>query len=100
MANTKSARKQTRVSGRKRLRTKAVRSLCKTDVTKAEKVIFSGDIESAQKEVVAAITALDKAAEKKIIHPNNAARRKSRLMKKLNNIRTSAAPKGGTPAAA
>jgi len=34
--------------------------------------------------VVAAISSLDKAAEKGVIHPNNAARRKSRLIKKLN----------------
>jgi len=42
------------------------------------------DLESAQAAVVAAATALDKAAEKGVLHPNNAARRKSRLMKKLN----------------
>jgi small subunit ribosomal protein S20 len=38
--------------------------------------------------VVAAITSLDKAAEKGIIHPNNTARRKSRLMKKLNEAQS------------
>jgi len=43
-----------------------------------------GELESAQSMVMAAISSLDKAAEKGVIHPNNAARRKSRLMKKLN----------------
>ena len=84
MPVSKSAQKQVRVSERRRLRNKSVSSLCKTNITKAEKLIFSGELELAQKAVVAAITALDKAAEKGIIHPNNAARRKSRLMKKLS----------------
>ncbi len=73
-----------RVSEKRRLRNKSVRSLAKTNITKAEKLIFSGELEAAREAVVAAISSLDKAAEKGIIYPNNAARRKSRLMKKLN----------------
>tara|TARA_Y100000310_G_C20127553_1_gene554328 strand:+ start:221 stop:520 length:300 start_codon:yes stop_codon:yes gene_type:complete len=81
---TKSAQKQIQVTERRRLRNKSIRSLCKTNTTKAEKLILSGELEAAQKAVVATISSLDKAAEKGIIHPNNAARRKSRLMQKLN----------------
>ena len=88
MPVSKSAQKQVRVSERRRLRNKPISSLCKTNITKAEKLIFSGELELAQKAVVAAITSLDKAAEKRIIHPNNAARRKSRLMKKLNEAQS------------
>ena len=84
MPVTKSAEKQMRVAEKKRLHNKSIRSLCKTNITKAEKLIFSGELEVAQKAVVDAISSLDKAAEKGVIHPNNAARRKSRLMKKLN----------------
>jgi len=84
---TKSAQKQVRVTERRRLRNKSIRSRCKTNITKAERLIFSGELESAQKAVVAAISSLDKAAEKGVIHPNNAARRKARLMKKLNGVR-------------
>ena len=84
MPRIKSAQKQVRVAKRKRLRNKSVRSLCKTNITKAERLIFLGELESAQAAVVAAISSLDKAAEKGVLHPNNAARRKSRLMKKLN----------------
>ena len=84
MPGSKSAQKQERVAERRRLRNKSVCSRCKTNITKAERLIFSGELESAREAVVAAITSLDKAAEKGIIHPNNAARRKSRLMKKLN----------------
>jgi small subunit ribosomal protein S20 len=81
---TKSAEKQVRVSARKRLRNQPIRTRCKTNITKAERLIFSGKLEEAQKAVIVAISSLDKAAEKGIIHPNNAARRKARLMKKLN----------------
>ena len=84
MPVTKSAKKQVRVTERKRLRNRSIRSQVKTNITKAEKLIFSGELEAARKAVATAITSLDKAAKKKIIHPNNAARRKSRLMKKLN----------------
>ncbi len=79
-----------RVSGRKRLRNQPIRSQCKTVVSKAEKLIFSGKLDDAGKAVAEAISSLDKAAEKGIIHPNNAARRKSRLMKKLNSAQAPA----------
>ncbi len=79
-----------RVAERKQLRNKSVRSECKTSISKAEGLIFSGDLEAAQEAVSAAIRSLDKAAEKGIIHPNNAARRKARLMKKLNRAQSSA----------
>jgi len=82
-----------RVAERRRLRNKSIRSRCKSDITKAERLIFSGELELAQKAVVAAISSLDKAAEKGVIHPNNAARRKSRLMNKLNAARALPAAK-------
>jgi len=80
----KSSQKQVKVDERRRLRNKSIRSLCKTNITKAERLILLGELEAAQKVVMAAVISLDKAAEKGVIHPNNAARRKSRLMKKLN----------------
>ena len=98
MPVTKSAKKQMRVSERKRLRNQPIRSQCKTNITKAERLIFSGKLEEAQKAVVVAISSLDKAAEKGVIHPNNAARRKSRLMKKLNEAQVSSSGKDSTPA--
>ena len=81
---SKSAQKQVRVGGRRQVRNKSIRSQVKTNVAKAEKLIFSGELETARAAVVTATTSLDKAAEKGIIHSNNAARRKSRLVKKLN----------------
>jgi small subunit ribosomal protein S20 len=83
-----------RATKKRRLRNKTVRSLCKSRVTKAESLIFSGELEKGKEAVVAAISSLDKAAEKGIIHPNNAARRKSRLMKKLNEPQALSSTKG------
>jgi len=85
----KSAQKQARISEERRVRNKSIKSLTKTSVTKAEKLIFSGELETARQAVVETISSLDRAAEKKVIHPNNAARRKSRLMKKLNKAEAS-----------
>lgn len=98
MPSSRSARKQVRVTQRRRLRNQSIQSLCKTNITKAERLIFSGELESAQEAVVAAIGSLDRAAEKGVIHPNNAARRKSRLMKKLNEARTVSSAESPTPA--
>ena len=84
MPGDKSAQKQGRATERKRLENKSVRSRSKTSITKAERLIFAGELEAAKGAVVTAISSLDKAAKKGVIHPNNAARRKSRLMKKLN----------------
>lgn len=93
MPGNKAAQKKVGVAERKRIRNKSIRSQCKTNITKAERLIFSGELEAARKAVVAAISSLDKAAEKGVIHPNNAARRKSRLMNKLNQAQTSSLAK-------
>ena len=90
MPNTKSAIKMMRVAERRRVRNKSVRSAVKTYVRKAEGAI-AGAAEETPDAVRAAIRALDKAATKGVIHRNNAARRKSRLMKKLNQATASAA---------
>jgi len=84
LPRSKTVQKVARAAERRRLRNKSVRSTVKTRVTQAEKLILSNEPESAQQAVVAAISVLDKAARKRVIHPNTAARRKSRLMRKLN----------------
>ncbi|MGB9632686.1 MAG: 30S ribosomal protein S20 [Chloroflexaceae bacterium] len=82
MANTKSAKKRIRSNERKRQRNLMYRSRVKTMIKKAELSIYSGTPDEAL--VREALSTLDKAAVKGIIHKNNAARRKSRLMKKFN----------------
>ena len=84
MANTKSAIKRIRSSEKRRLRNRQVRTQARTYIKNAGALIEAGELEEAQKSVAQAIRALDKAAEKGIIPKNNAARRKSRLLRKLN----------------
>ncbi len=84
MANTRSAMKQIRSSARKRERNQVFRSRARTCINKTRRLIAEGKIEEAREEAQRAIVALDKAAEKGIIHKNKAARCKSRLMKRLN----------------
>jgi small subunit ribosomal protein S20 len=89
LPKSKSAEKAARAAERKQLRNKAVRSATKTHLTRAEKLISSKELEPAQQAVLAATSALDRAAKKGVIHPNTAARRKSRLMKKFNQANLS-----------
>ena len=84
MANTRSAIKQIRSSARKRERNRVFRSRARTLINKTRRLIAEGKIEEASEEAQLAIVALDKAAQKGIIHKNKAARCKSRLMKRLN----------------
>ena len=69
---SKSAQKQVRVSSRRRLRNKSVRSTLKTNITKAEKLLFTGEVGEAEKTIAEAVASLDRAASKGIIHDNNA----------------------------
>lgn len=89
MANTKTALKQWRVSLRKRARNRPAMRTVRTFV-RAARTAVDRKTEDAANAVVTAVQALDKAAQKKLIHRNNAARRKSRLMKRLNAATTTA----------
>lgn len=86
MARTKSAIKAIRTSEKKRLRGKSVRTATKTYVAKARETIENKEVEAAREAVATAISQLDSAAQKGVLHQNNAARRKSRLMKKFNAL--------------
>ena len=65
----------------------------KTGIARAEKLIFAGEMEAAKEVVAIAVASLDKAAEKGILHPNNTARRKSRLVRKWNKAQNLALDK-------
>lgn len=84
MPNIKSAIKRVKVSEKKRLRNKPIRSAVRTYIRTAERQIMASNMAASQEAVLRAVRALDKAASKGVIHRNNAARRKSRLMRKLN----------------
>lgn len=81
---TRSAEKAHRQSLKRHLRNRAVKSATKTAVKKANAAILSHDINAARDAVRAAIIALDKAAQKGVLHANNSARHKSRLLIKYN----------------
>jgi small subunit ribosomal protein S20 len=86
LANNKSSEKRIHVNEKKRLRNKPLRTTARTAVKKAETVVAAGDAETSLEAVKAAISNLDRVASKGVIHPNNAARRKSRLMAKYNQL--------------
>jgi small subunit ribosomal protein S20 len=83
LANIKSAIKRNKQNEKRRVRNRVYRGGARTFVKKARTSLQGKDLEVAQKDTLEAISALDKAAEKGAIHKNNAARRKSRLMKRL-----------------
>ena len=83
MANTKSAKKAVRVIARRQERNKSVRTEVKSIFKKANTAISTGDKESKTL-VQTAEAIIDRAASKGVMHKNKAARKKSRLAKKLN----------------
>ncbi len=85
MANTKSAQKAWRQGQSRAVRNQAARSAVRTYVKKAAEAV-SGSAEDAAVAVRAAVQALDRAAQRGIVHRNAAARRKSRLMARLHQL--------------
>lgn len=84
LANIKSAIKRNKQNEKRRLLNRVYRGSARTRVARARVAIEGDDPAAAKAATLAAISALDKAAQKGVIHKNNAARRKSRLMKRLN----------------
>lgn len=81
---TRSAAKAHRQSIKRRLRNRAVKTATKTAIKHANESIAGGDPEAAREAVRAAISTLDRAARKGVLHPNNAGRHKSRLLLRYN----------------
>ncbi len=86
LPNIKSAAKRMRQNEKRRLRNRWFRGRARTFSKKAVKAMEAGNLDEARAYVQMAIKALDKAAEKGILHKNNVARRKSRLMKRLHAL--------------
>src|ERR1700682_5271832 len=100
MANTQSAKKRVRASLRKRDRNPPPRSAVKTLVSRARRPALPEAASLTSEDVRRAISALDKAAEKGVLHANNASRRKARLMSALAKLAPAAtAPKTATKTA-
>jgi len=82
--NIKSAIKRVEVARIRTLRNAAVKSNLKTTIKKFKQAVVSGDQELAKVNLVKAISTLDKAAKKGVIHKNAAARKKSKLQRLYN----------------
>ncbi|HEX6261842.1 MAG TPA: 30S ribosomal protein S20 [Actinomycetota bacterium] len=84
MANIQSQIKRNRQNERRRVRNKAVRTRLKTEAKRTLEVAEQGDLEAARSAYRKTARELDRAASKGVLHPRTAARRKSRLAKRLN----------------
>ena len=83
MANIKSAIKRNKQNEKRRLRNRVYRGSARTFVARARVALARQDLETAESATMAAVSALDKAAQKGVIHKNNPALRNSMLMKRL-----------------
>ncbi|HHY13616.1 MAG TPA: 30S ribosomal protein S20 [Thermoanaerobacterales bacterium] len=85
MANLKSSKKRVKVNRTKNLQNNIVRTSVRTAIKKFERALLDGNIEEAEKNLINAVSKLDKAATRGVIHKNTAARKKSSLYRKFNN---------------
>ena len=83
MANIKSQIKRNRQNDKRRLRNRVYRGAARTAVKNTRAAMLTGDPETSRTALLAAISQLDRAAQKGVLHKNNVARRKSRLMRQF-----------------
>ncbi|MGI6715841.1 MAG: 30S ribosomal protein S20 [Eubacteriales bacterium] len=86
MPNIKSAKKRVRVTETKTLQNKMYKSALKTSIKKFKSAVAAGDKTLAQATYTEAVSMVDKAVSKGILHENNAARKKSQYTKLLNTL--------------
>ncbi|NOY99471.1 MAG: 30S ribosomal protein S20 [Chloroflexi bacterium] len=86
MANLKSQIKRNRQNEKRRLRNRVYRGSARVAIKQARLALDAENVEEARTATMQAVSRLDKAAQKGVIHKKNAARRKGRLMKKLATI--------------
>src|SRR3569623_1476890 len=88
MPHTKSAKKRLRQSLERRAQNRATKSAVKTQIRKVRQAVAAGDITTAKTEERLTAKKLDKAGAKRVIHPNAAARTKSRLAHLISTAKT------------
>ena len=86
MPNIKSAKKRVLVSKVNNERNKADKSVLKSTLKKFDAAVATGNQEQADSAYKAAVKTIDKAVSKGIIHKNNAARKKSTITLKMNEL--------------
>jgi len=87
MPNTKSAMKAMRQSLRRRVRNIKTKDVFRSAVKEVKKFVDAGKKSDAMEAMKKAMSALDKAAKKHVIHKNNASRKKSRLSKMIAKLK-------------
>lgn len=90
MPNTASAKKRLRQNEHRRLHNKSIKSTLRSTIRKVREAIAAGEIDKAEQEFRLAAKRLDKAGSSHIIHPNKAARLKSRLQKAIKKAKVGA----------
>ena len=98
MAHSLSAKKRIRQNEKRRARNRQRKLLIKDQLKSVTTAIATGDLDKAGVELNKAVSRLDRTAAKHTIHRKTASRKRSRLTKKLNTLRTAKAG-GGTKAA-
>jgi small subunit ribosomal protein S20 len=83
MPNIASAAKRHRQSLKRRTKNRAVKSELKTELRQVREAASAGKLDQAEADFRLAVAKIDRAAGKRIIHPNRAARIKSRLSASL-----------------
>ena len=86
MANIKSQKKRIKTAEKARMRNRAIKSELKTAVRRVHEAVEAGDAELATEKARYACRLMDKAASKGVIHKNQAANRKSGVMKLANSV--------------
>lgn len=86
MANIKSAAKRAEIAKKRTLRNASVKSALRTALRRFNEALTVANIEEAKNTLLKAIKSLDKAVTKGVLHKNAAARRKSRLTRKFNEL--------------
>ncbi len=84
MPHTHSAKKRLRQNTKLRIKNRTAKKAIKLQIKKVQEVAESGNVEQLRLEYNVAAMKLDKAAGKRVVHPNMAARKKSQLAKLLN----------------
>jgi small subunit ribosomal protein S20 len=84
MPHTRSARKNVRKIEKRRLANRAIKKAIKTQIKRVEELATSGALDQLRQEYNLAAKKLDKAAARRVVHPNRAARKKSQLSKLLH----------------
>lgn len=86
MANTKSAEKRIRQTAKQRERNRSQRSRMRTAVKQLRQAIVAGDVKKAEELLPPTLSLIDRTAQKNVVHPNAAARTKSRLERAVKKL--------------